>query len=94
MDNKKTTIAYSINVHGRVQGVGFRYFTLQVAREHSIKGWVRNTKDNTVVIHCEGNRENIEAFTKKLNIGPQLSNVTKLVITDAKVEFHTGFTIK
>jgi len=41
-------------VEGRVQGVGFRYWTVQVARELGITGWVRNCPDYSVEIFAEG----------------------------------------
>ena len=41
-------------IEGRVQGVGFRYFTMEKANELGIVGWVRNTFRNEVEIVAEG----------------------------------------
>jgi acylphosphatase len=41
-------------VEGRVQGVGFRYFVLEVAELLGIYGWVRNRWDDTVEVLAEG----------------------------------------
>ena len=42
-----------INVHGVVQGVGFRPFVYQLASKHDLKGWVSNTSED-VKIEVEG----------------------------------------
>jgi acylphosphatase len=47
---------------GRVQGVGFRYTALQVAREFEVSGFVSNLPDGRVVLEAEGTRAHVEAF--------------------------------
>ncbi len=47
---------------GRVQGVGFRFTTLQVAREFEVAGFVRNLVDGRVHLEVEGRAAEIEAF--------------------------------
>ncbi len=47
---------------GRVQGVGFRYSTLQVAKEFEVAGFVQNLTDGRVVVEAEGRRAEIDAF--------------------------------
>jgi acylphosphatase len=47
---------------GRVQGVGFRYTALQVAREFEVAGYVTNLGDGRVQIEIEGRRSEVEAF--------------------------------
>jgi hypothetical protein len=41
-------------VHGRVQGVGFRYFVMREARALGLSGWVRNQADGSVEVEAEG----------------------------------------
>lgn len=47
---------------GRVQGVGFRYQTLQVAREFEVSGWVANLPDGRVQLEAEGRPEEVRDF--------------------------------
>ena len=58
-----------ISVRGVVQGVGFRPFVYRLAREHNLKGWVRNTSGN-VEIEVEGEEETLEIFITLYNDAP------------------------
>ena len=65
-------------VRGRVQGVGFRNFTLQSARRLGLAGWVRNRIDGSVEVVAEGPREVLEAFVSVLRRGPAMAYVTEV----------------
>ncbi len=52
---------------GRVQGVGFRYATLQVAREFEVAGWVENLPDGRVQLEAEGRPEVVAAFIEAVS---------------------------
>ena len=62
-------------VSGRVQGVGFRYFTQKMAKKHEIKGMVRNLADGRVEIMAEGNVDDLLRFTLAIRKGPPASAV-------------------
>lgn len=47
---------------GRVQGVGFRYQTLQVAKGFEVSGWVQNLTDGRVLLEAEGAVEEVRDF--------------------------------
>jgi acylphosphatase len=47
---------------GRVQGVGFRYTALQVAREFEVSGFVSNLEDGRVQLEAEGTQQEVDAF--------------------------------
>jgi acylphosphatase len=51
---------------GRVQGVGFRYAALQVAREFEVSGFVTNLPDGRVQLETEGGPEEIDAYLAAL----------------------------
>ena len=57
-------------VEGRVQGVGFRYFTQERAVFLGLLGWVRNRWDGTVELVAEGNRAEVESLLKAVQRGP------------------------
>ena len=47
---------------GRVQGVGFRYQTLQIAKGFEVSGFVRNLPDGRVLLEAEGEAGELSAF--------------------------------
>lgn len=47
---------------GHVQGVGFRYAVLQVARGFDVTGYVSNLADGRVQLEAEGKKEDVDAF--------------------------------
>ena len=64
--------------HGRVQGVGFRYFTKTMADNLGLMGWVRNLGDGTVEILAVGNPPDLERFLHEIQRGPVGSWVEKV----------------
>ena len=68
--------AVNIIIHGKVQGVSFRDSTQTKASELSITGWVRNLPNGTVVVHAEGNRENLDKLIKWCREGPPFAEVS------------------
>ncbi|HEX6904346.1 MAG TPA: acylphosphatase [Thermoanaerobaculia bacterium] len=71
--------AFRMWVNGRVQGVGFRWFTRKVAQELGLTGRVRNLPDGRVEAEAAGEPERLEAFRAWLRQGPPGSHVTDLV---------------
>jgi len=67
-------------VHGRVQGVSFRYYTQLTAQSLGITGWVRNLPDSTVEVLGEGTSDQLHKFTKFLQQGPSGARVDSLNI--------------
>ncbi|MGB1288548.1 MAG: acylphosphatase [Aggregatilineales bacterium] len=68
-------------VSGRVQGVSFRYYTVQAAEKLYLTGWVRNNRDRTVEVMAEGNRDNLEQFLAFLHEGSPHANVSDVQST-------------
>lgn len=62
-------------VRGRVQGVGFRACTQEVARELELGGWVRNLADGAVEVEAVGEEAALRALEKFLRRGPRMARV-------------------
>jgi acylphosphatase len=61
-DKSETKVARRVLFSGRVQGVGFRYTTCDVARNFAVTGYVKNLPDGRVELICEGSREESARF--------------------------------
>jgi acylphosphatase len=85
------SIAQSIRVTGHVQGVFFREWTVQVASQLGIAGWVRNRADGSVEIHAEGEPGELERFVAELRTGSPAARVDHLQIEPAELESPAGF---
>jgi acylphosphatase len=59
-----------VRVAGRVQGVGFRYFVYEIARQRRLTGYVMNLRDGSVRAYAEGPRDSLEEFLRFLRQGP------------------------
>lgn len=67
-----------LRVRGRVQGVGFRWFTREAGREAGVAGRVRNLADGSVEIEAVGVPAALEAFKEKIRQGPRGARVDTL----------------
>lgn len=65
-------------VHGKVQGVGFRWFVRHRAGEHGVAGEVRNLPDGAVEVRAEGARAALEALLDDLRAGPTRARVERV----------------
>ncbi len=73
--------AVHLIVHGRVQGVGFRYFARVSAQRAGVVGWVRNREDGTVEVWAEGSEDRLKQFIQAVHRGPSHSHVTQVETT-------------
>jgi acylphosphatase len=65
-------------VHGRVQGVNFRYYTQRRAVELELTGYVRNEWDGTVFVIAEGTRPALQDLLSFLHVGPRSAFVSQV----------------
>ncbi|MEM0022682.1 MAG: acylphosphatase [Archaeoglobaceae archaeon] len=86
--------AIEIFVSGVVQGVGFRYFTVRVARELGIKGYVKNLSDGRVYIYAVGDEGALEKFLANVRKGPPLAVVRDVVVKDAQLQEFEKFEVR
>ncbi|GAH99986.1 unnamed protein product [marine sediment metagenome] len=62
---------FSAKVYGRVQGVFFRYFVKNAAKNLGLKGYVRNLpRGDAVEVQAEGDKQQLEKLIEQLKIGP------------------------
>ena len=68
--------AFFATVHGRVQGVNFRYFVLRNARKMGINGYVANRRDGiSVEVYAEGQQGKLNELLNLLHTGPSRAEV-------------------
>ncbi len=75
-------IARRYFISGRVQGVSFRYYTRQAARELEIAGEVKNLLDGRVEAIAQGDAEKIDEFERFIHSGPSMARVDNVEITE------------
>ena len=82
------------NVHGKVQGVGFRIWVRSQATSLGLAGWVRNEADGSVTAEIAGIDENVSTMIERLWKGPPGASVSRVEVED-KTSGHalTGFGI-
>jgi acylphosphatase len=79
---------------GRVQGVGFRYIALQVAKEFEVSGWVMNLPDGRVQLEAEGTPKVVHDFVTA--VGERLHGYIRNVERQAGLRSsqYQGFSIR
>lgn len=85
---------YIIKVHGKVQGVGFRYFVYQKASELGLRGFVKNNPDRTVYIEAEGEETALEMLLYYCRQGPGHAAVREVQHVEAPLSNYHSFNIK
>ncbi|MGB8356144.1 MAG: acylphosphatase [Chthoniobacteraceae bacterium] len=81
-------IARQVFYEGKVQGVGFRYTTRNVARGYDVSGWVLNLPDGRVHLHVQGDEEEVCAFLTGMLESELNSNIRKA--EEHKVPLENG----
>ncbi|MDX1494785.1 MAG: acylphosphatase [Longimicrobiales bacterium] len=69
------TVEKGFLLRGRVQGVGFRWWTRQTAQGLGLVGTVENLPDGTVRVMARGSEETVERLADKLRQGPPMARV-------------------
>lgn len=80
-----------LRIHGRVQGVYYRAWTVQTATALGLKGWVRNRADGTVEVYLSGDEKTVLEMINACYKGPPAAKVTNIDITNAAAETLSGF---
>ncbi|MFQ5605061.1 MAG: acylphosphatase [bacterium] len=79
-----------LNVQGRVQGVGFRWFVVRQAEHLHLQGYVKNMFDGSVEVVAEGEEDGIEKLIAIIKKGPTFSRVEH--VQESRGDFTGHFT--
>ena len=85
---------YQIRVFGKVQNVGFRFKTMEMAYKCGVMGFVKNEGGGVVFIEAEGEEPNMQRFLEWCKVGPLGARVAKTETTEGQVKNFTSFDIK
>lgn len=77
--------AKHLMISGTVQGVGFRKFTCRMAKDLSLKGWVRNLKNGQVEAMIQGDDFEFEQMLDLLKQGPPMAKVEDVLVYDIMI---------
>jgi acylphosphatase len=82
-------------ISGIVQGVGFRYFVLDVAGRLNLSGYTRNLRDGRVEVYAVGTSEQLARLRNALERGPRGASVSEVTEESATIEpqYASGFII-
>ena len=82
-------------VYGDVQGVYFRDFVSQRAKELGLTGYVGNLPEGTVEVQAEGERKQLEQLIGYLKVGPRSAKVEKVITNWSEYTGnYSGFSIR
>ncbi len=84
----------TLHISGRVQGVGFRYHTLQMAKGFEVSGYVKNLSDGRVLVEAEGRENEVSEFRSEIveQLKPFIRNVEYR--SEVRPPSFRGFTIE
>jgi len=84
-----------VQIKGRVQGVGFRWFVRVSGRRLQLSGWVKNRPDGSVEVAASGSEDRLYELRKLLKRGPDGADVVEVVdLEDVSNELDFPFAMK
>jgi acylphosphatase len=81
-------------VSGTVQGVGFRFFVRDKARELGLSGWARNLSDGRVEVYALGPQRKLSDLAAALYVGPRTADVRHVEECAAAPDNVSGFSVR
>lgn len=94
MTDDTATEHTGFRIEGRVQGVGFRWWTRRLAEELGVDGSVRNLPDGSVEVLARGPSEVIRTFESRLHRGPSSAIVRSVERFGVDGVRRSGFAIE
>ena len=85
-------VAVRVRIHGRVQGVWYRGWTIDEASALALRGWVRNRRDGSVEALLIGPLAAVERMVQTCRAGPPAARVERIEREAAHDDGSVGFT--
>lgn len=86
--------ARTVRLTGRVQGVFFRAWTRDQARELGVSGWVRNASDGSVEAHIEGDEAAVSQLIDRMRQGPPSAQIENVQVEEVPAEGLDRFEVR
>jgi acylphosphatase len=83
-----------VRLEGRVQGVGFRYWTERAASDLGLDGWVRNRRDGGVEAVFSGDADRVTEMLERAKQGPPSARVDFVKVLDEPTPPPPGFEVR
>ena len=80
-----------LNIHGLVQGVFYRAWSAETARELGVRGWVRNRRDGSVEMLVHGDPGIVQRFIESCREGPPAARVDRIELEETTEPAPPGF---
>ncbi len=80
-----------LRITGRVQGVGYRAWAIETARNLGLRGWVRNRRDGSVELLATGPDDAVAALIEAAHHGPIAARVSEIRVDDDEGNGSFGF---
>ena len=87
-------VGRNVRITGGVQGVFFRVWTQEQARELGVRGWIRNRPDGSVEAHLSGEEQTVVQMIELMRRGPANARVEDLTIEAAQPEKSGRFEVR
>ena len=88
------TVARKVQIYGRVQGVFYRQWAVNLARDLGVSGWIRNRADGSVEAHVAGGERPVIQMIDRMREGPSAARVDDFVVSEAEAEVVEGFSVR
>ena len=86
-----TATTKKLRIHGEVQGVFYRGWSVDAARSFGLRGWVRNRRDGSVEMLVQGEEEHVRRLIEQCRAGPPAARVTRIDVEDSEEAVPAGF---